>query len=174
MGAVIVLDNRQKVPGRDETWLPLAVYHFILFRCLIQTQHNVTDMDERQTSGELIMLLLIQFVSSLYLLFCIFFAKWLIIGFAIARVENYALCRLTFFWIQVVCCVLYCVEIRWVHILCWMYMQQISARMSNSPDFSCFVLLRCTMRALWFEFSAVLHYFLNLKICIVCIIYCTS
>jgi hypothetical protein len=35
------------------------------------------------------MLVLIQFVSSLYLLFYVVVAKWLIIGFAIARVENY-------------------------------------------------------------------------------------
>jgi hypothetical protein len=25
MGALIVLDNQQKVPGRDKTWLPLSV-----------------------------------------------------------------------------------------------------------------------------------------------------
>jgi hypothetical protein len=70
MGTVVVLDNQQKVPGRDETWLPLSVSRFVLFRCRRQTRHNVEAKSERQTSGEL-MLLLYQFVSSLYLLFCI-------------------------------------------------------------------------------------------------------
>jgi hypothetical protein len=70
MGAVIVLDNQQKVPGRDETWLPLSVSRFVLLRCRRQTRHKVEDKSEFKTIGEL-MLLLIQFVSSLYLLFCI-------------------------------------------------------------------------------------------------------
>jgi hypothetical protein len=69
-GAVIVLDNQQKVPGCDETWLPLSVSHFVLFWCRRQTRHNVEDKSEQQTIGEL-MLLLIQFISSLYLVFCI-------------------------------------------------------------------------------------------------------
>jgi hypothetical protein len=62
MGAVVVLDNQQKVPGRDEMWLPLSVSRFVLFRCRRQTWHYVEDKSERQTSGEL-MLLLYQFVS---------------------------------------------------------------------------------------------------------------
>jgi hypothetical protein len=69
-GAVVVLDNQQKVPGCDEMWLPLSVSRFVLFRCRRQTRHNVEDKSDRQTSGEL-MLLLYQFVSSLYLFFCI-------------------------------------------------------------------------------------------------------
>jgi hypothetical protein len=69
-GAVVVLDNQQKVPGRDKTRLRLSVSRFVLFRCRRQTRHNVEDKSERQTSSEL-MLLLIQFVSSLYLIFCI-------------------------------------------------------------------------------------------------------
>jgi hypothetical protein len=69
-GAIVVLDNRQKVHGCDEMWLPLSVSRFVLFRCHRQTRHYVEDKSERQTSGEL-MLLLYQFVSSLYLLFCI-------------------------------------------------------------------------------------------------------
>jgi hypothetical protein len=70
MGAIIILDKQQKVPGRGETWLPLSVSRFVLCRCRRQTWRNVEDKSEQQTNGEL-MLLLIQFVSSLYCIFCI-------------------------------------------------------------------------------------------------------